>query len=330
MKKKILTLTLCLTMIACLAACGKQADEPKEVASQSNSKEDKIETVVEEEPAEEQVELTADTIDKYFGFEYADVADASETGFELTFEESYGIATVTAPSVPVRYSDAAPSTTDLAADIQAWIGETVDQNNLSVDDRMPVFNPFSVLTVTMGLGDGGWDETQTFTSARHTNPGDMQTASDALAWVEVDPTASWSDHNYGFASNYYAVMLPNDVFNLIDTETRGLKLVVSNPTDNFAIVDNCDIVGLDMPFANDFASVKVAGDIEAESTIEDVVAKHAPTSGTIDEANGNIILTWKTADGTVMDITFAADTYKALSVRIIAFDITDEIIEQLQ
>ena len=93
MKRKILTMMLCCTMAFSLAACGSKQEEPvnAEVNEQSEEKdeaEEAQETVKEEEPVSEpeveepeQVELTADTIDKYFGFEYADVADDAITGF---------------------------------------------------------------------------------------------------------------------------------------------------------------------------------------------------------------------------------------------------------
>ena len=147
MKKKILTLMLSAVMVFSLAACGSKEEPVAE--TEASSEEETTEQVSEpsepeiEEP--EQVELTADTIDKYFGFEYTDVADDSVTGFELTVTESYGTATVKAPSVPVRYSDAATSTTELAQTIQNWATDDFDANHGMDDSRMPMFNPFTLL-----------------------------------------------------------------------------------------------------------------------------------------------------------------------------------------
>lgn len=323
MKKKILTLMLSAVMVFSLAACSSKEEPVAE--TEASSEEEKTEQVSEpsepeiEEP--EQVELTADTIDKYFGFEYTDVADDSVTGFELTVTESYGTATVNAPSVPVRYSDAAPSTVDLA--------QTIQENYPSIGS-IPVLNPFTALSVTVNYGlDSAFDVPMTGIHERHTTgKDDSALVEGAIAWVDVDPTASWCDQTQPEANNFYAIMMPNDTFNAIKTETKALKLLVTNPTENYAIVDNCDITGLDMPFATDVTSVTVAGDITAESAIEDVVAKHAPTSGTIDENNGNILLTWVTKSGTTMTITFDKNNNKAFSVKILANGIADDILSQ--
>ena len=91
MKKKILTLMLSAVMVFSLAACGSKEEPVAE--TEASSEEETTEQVSEPSESEieepEQVELTADTIDKYFGFEYTDVADDSVTGFELTVRSVY-------------------------------------------------------------------------------------------------------------------------------------------------------------------------------------------------------------------------------------------------
>ena len=337
MKKKILTLMLSAVMVFSLAACGSKEEPVAE--TEASSEEETTEQVSEpsepeiEEP--EQVELTADTIDKYFGFEYTDVADDSVTGFELTVTESYGTATVKAPSVPVRYSDTATSTTELAQTIQNWATDDFDANHGMDDSRMPMFNPFTLLSTTYNIKHPEAASSELVSTDdgrnrhRHTAEGNLQLTEEAMGWIEVDSTASWCDNMETGAGSYYAIMLPNDTFNVIDSETRGVTLTVSNDTENFAIVDNCNITYLNMPFTSNFASVTVAGDINADSAIEDVVAKHAPTSGTIDENNGNIILTWTTTSGTIMDITFDANTHKEKNKKTMSSTITDEILSKL-
>ncbi len=75
--------------------------------------------------------------------------------------------------------------------------------------------------------------------------------------------------------------------------------------------------------------VTVAELITADSTINEVVAKYAPTEGTILD-NGAIVLTWKTADNTTVEITFSANEYKAMSVKILAPDMPPEILQGLK
>ena len=105
---------LCCTMAFSLAACGSKQEEPAntEVNEQSDEKEEEDTKSVEEEPTPEpeveepeQVELTADTIDKYFGFEYADVADDAITGFSFTNDADYGNSVIEISSLPAAYTD---------------------------------------------------------------------------------------------------------------------------------------------------------------------------------------------------------------------------------
>lgn len=129
MKRKVLTMMLCCTMAFSLAACGGKQEEPvnAEVNEQSEEKdeaEEAQETVKEEEPVTEpeieepeQVELTADTIDKYFGFEYADVADDAITGFSFTNDADYGNSVIEIGLLPAAYTDTtAPDLTQVQRD----------------------------------------------------------------------------------------------------------------------------------------------------------------------------------------------------------------------
>ena len=146
MKNKILTLSLGLTMIFSLAACGSKTDEPKEAAGTSVSKQEEAKqtteteaTKLEEEP--EQVKLTADTIDKYFGFKYTDVADDAITGFTLKVDQAYGTETLNVNHVPMKYSESGcPLINELADRI----------NKITLPTSAPFglyFQPFTTLAI---------------------------------------------------------------------------------------------------------------------------------------------------------------------------------------
>jgi len=328
-------------MIISLAACGNQTDEAKETADANVSKQDRVEeTVKEEEPVSEpeieepeQVELTADTIDKYFGFEYADVADDAITGFTLEVNQAYGTETLSVARVPMVYSDSeCPSIDELAGRFNDYAQPGVDPVGL-------YFNPFTELLSQAtayswaadaygclwhvnadgsraGSMDGSTAETAEWTYAND----------NGLTPVYLDPFG-YGDRGMT-VNTLYAMMQPDSVMNALDKNSLRAGLLIANHNPDFARVEDGEITGLVIPFNSDKINVTVAGIITSESTVEDVVAKYAPSEGTIAD-NGEIVLTWNTASGTVVEITFAGDTYQATSVKILAADITPEILSGL-
>ena len=103
----------------------------------------------------------------------------------------------------------------------------------------------------------------------------------------------------------------------------------TNHTSNFITTDDATVAGFVAPLGEAGLKITVGDFITTDSTIKDVVAKYAPTEGTILD-NGAIVLTWKTADGTTTEITFSSNEYKAMSVKILAPDITPEILQGLE
>lgn len=334
MKKKILTISLCLAMIGCLAACGKQADEPKETASQESSRENKIETV--EEPASEEpeeVELTADTIDKYFGFEYTETADEAISGFSVEIEQPYGTEVIGAPKVPVAYSESGcPSTADYMAKMNDHIAGPDFNGGL---DYSILFDPCTALeapyqpyafqglygvATTVRVDGSTFDEWNVFDSAG--SPGEVHN------WASENAIASLTIPDYGQQYVEYPVVAPDAVFNVLNDSNHHVGVLVANHTPNFVTTDDAVVAGFVAPLGEADLKITVGELITADSTIEDVVAKFAPTEGTMLD-NGAIVLTWKTAEGTTVEITFSANEYKAMSVKILAPDITPEILQGL-
>ena len=327
MKRKILTVMLCCTMAFSLAACGGKQEEPvnTEVNEQSEEKdeaEEAQETVKEEESVSEpeQVELTADTIDKYFGFEYADVADDAITGFSFTNDADYGNSTIEINSLPAAYADTtAPDFTQITYLDSLNIHDAaalVPYKNFVEGWEMPFEygGNYTILKdeiAIYGAIEPGRNPIDSTDGAR---------SLELLNYLKEGDFPHFVRNNY----NYYAILLPGEVLDTIPA--KGADLLIYNDSDDYVSVMDGTFVGLSMYFNK--MDLAVAGDITAESTIEDVVAKYAPSAGTITD-NGAIVLTWNTASGTVAQITFAADTHKAVSVKMISADMPADIFETL-
>lgn len=336
MKNKILTLSLGLTMIFSLAACGSKTDEPKEAAGTSVSKQEeakqtaKAETAKsEEEP--EQVKLTADTIDKYFGFKYTDVADDAITGFTLKVDQAYGTETLNVNHVPMKYSESGcPQINELAERFNKYAQSTTNPIKL-------YFDPFTEMlyggAYTYGCMFGCvWHVNMDGTDARNNN-GNFNVTHETPEWKwaksnKLTPVCLYVSNDRKNTSMLYAMMQPKSVMNALNQNDLHAGLLITNHTSDFAKVEDGEITGLITSFASDKMNVTIADDITSESTIKDVVAKYAPSKGTIAD-NGAVTLTWNTASGTTTEITFSANEYKPTFVRILTPDMTPEIISGL-
>ena len=324
MKRKILTMMLCCTMVLSLAACGSKQEEPVNAKATEQSEEkdevdDAQETVKEEEEpvaepeAEEpeQVELTADTIDKYFGFEYADVADDAITG--ISFEIPYKLdgedtsAVVYVPSVPCKYSEAEHPV--VCKEIKNYRpGVSVDpygvgltSNNISLDTGKAVLDqsvetpldPAKVVNTITSMG---------------------------VPYVDV------SDYEH-----VYPIMMPRTVANAYNQPNNYSAFIITNTSDEYISLDEAQITGFMTSFSDSgsaYVNTVVANGITGNSTVQDAAKVVAPTGGTMLD-NGAIVLTWVTASGTTVEITFAKDTYKALSLKVLSADMTPEILNSL-
>ena len=309
MKKKVLTLILCLTMALSLEACGgndpvetpsqeqdtaeeKNEDQPQETVS------DKPETEHSADP-DEKVELTPDTIDKYFGFEYVAVADDAITEFTFVPSDIHG------PSIPCAYTDTtAPD-----------LNQITTIGNPSYEDFLPY--------VTIGK----YDESLLGYHNGHIKLDDNNL--DYYKSYEVLPLIE--DKNIPIANSSYgtqcALLGPSEV---IDTANFGSKLLLYNASDDFVSAMDGTFVG----FSGDISPLgfTIGEDITNESTIEDVVTKYPPSEGRFYNTSANcIVLTWNTASGTVVEITFSRsnndDNHTASKVTMRSADMPEDIFE---
>lgn len=334
MKNKILTLSLCCAMICSLAACGGKTDEHKDSAGTNVSKQEKVKqtaeaeaTKLEEEP--EQVKLTADTIDKYFGFKYTDVADDAITGFTLKVDQAYGTETLNVNHVPMKYSESGcPSINELAERFNKYVQSVTDPIGL-------YFNPFTELLCEGKVYAWSnyygclWHVNMDGTNANGSDGSLNETPE--WKWAvsnKLTPVHMYTPNNQEGKSILYAIMQPKSVMSALDEDHIHAGLLITNRASDFARVEDGEITGLITSFASDKMNVTVADNITSESTIKDVVAKYAPSKGTITD-DGGIKLTWNTASGTTTEITFSANEYKPTFVRILTPDMTPEIISGL-
>ena len=148
MKKKILTLMLSAVMVFALAACGSNEEPAAETeASIEETTEPASESSESASEEPEQVELTADTIDKYFGFEYADTADEAISGFSVEIEQPYGTEVIGASKVPVAYSaSGCPSTADYMSKMSDFVSGPDFNGEL---DYHILFDPCTALSAPM-------------------------------------------------------------------------------------------------------------------------------------------------------------------------------------
>ena len=250
MKRKVLTMMLCCTMALSLAACGSKQEEPvnTEVNKQSEEKdeaEEAQETVKEEEPVAEpeveepeQVELTADTIDKYFGFEYADVADDAITGFSFTNNADYGNSVIEVGSLPAAYTaTTAPDLTQI---------EDITHTSTQSFKPYTLVNPDLMLWTTEGkyalLQDNIaiYGEINNSVTLDGTDFAGDARIRDYLMEQNI-PTAAFYE-----GRAHYAVLIPGQVLDTIPA--NGADLLVYNASDDFVSVMDGTFVGLSMNF----------------------------------------------------------------------------------
>ena len=323
MRNKLLTITLATTMALSLAACGSGNNE--KITSDTT---DAAKTVTEESGAGQAatqagpVELKADTIDKYYGFQYAATAPDSMSAFSYFRDYADGDS-FSIPSVPAKYSEATVSyrsgsgpagsmldgqfyaevTLYNAADKHcAALRQTGHSSWLPGADEYKSSHPYFIANPK---GQGWYVEA-------HTNdPGSMEYF-DSI--VNEFKASNCPYYEVTGGIGYFGIIAPYEVCNGFN---EGVCEVTNN-SGSFASVMDCNVTHIvwKMPAHNNY-TCKVANYITGESKLADVVAKNAPTSGTLD-ASGNVVLTWLTKSGTTVDITFDASTQLPLSVSITA------------
>lgn len=141
MKKKLLAIVLSATMVLSLAACGnaktetKVAEPEKETATdvtdeEPETAEEAEEPETTEEPEEVDVTtLTADNIDKYYGFKYATTAPDSMAAFSID-QTGEGMTYIHASSFPVKLTEENTNLLDFETNIEYQYDDHSDGGDL--------------------------------------------------------------------------------------------------------------------------------------------------------------------------------------------------------
>lgn len=334
MRKKLLIVTLTIFMALSLIACSgdkKDSDETdamKTAVEETTVEKSTEETVVDESTEEtsveetveepEVVELTADTIDKYYGFEYAATAPDSMSGFSIVCESENEY--FTSPTVPAKLSVVTASAFD---------------NNNSEDGLCGgIFTGWNFngkyFTDGLRVGSCRWlvDDPQTCMSGMncemldpgqstwivsdYEHPTALKETFELLENVHHDPKDSGE-------LEYYTVLSPYEIREIISEYDQNIE--VTNYSDQWAFGD-CEVTAFSYSISKENDSycntlTTVADSITVNSKLADAVAANAPTSGTLD-TSGNVVLTWLTESGTTVDITFDVTTEQPILVSIVA------------
>lgn len=325
MRKKLLTVTLTIFMALSLAACGNdkkdsdEADAMKTEAEETTVEESAEETSVKEAVEEpEVVELTADTVDKYYGFEYAATAPDSMSGFSIVCESDNEY--FTSPTVPAKLSAVTASAFDnnnsedriCGGLFIGWdFSGKYFTDGLRVGScRWLVDNPETIMS---GMNCEMLDPGQpTWIVSDYEHPTALKETFELLENVHYDPKESGE-------LEYYTVLSPYEIREVLGKYDQIIE--VTNYSDQWAFGD-CEVTAFSYRIAKEndsYCSVltTIADSITVESKLADVVAANAPTSGTLDNS-GNVVLTWLTESGTTVDITFDATTEQPILVSVAA------------
>lgn len=306
MRKKLLTVTLTIFMALSLIACSGDKKDSDETDAMKTAVEETV-----EEP--EVVELTADTIDKYYGFEYSATAPDSMSAFSVSYDTgASSIDSFSIQSVPAKYSEATISYKDpdypyenrfiggfyvLYRISDGSVGAEGKSRWLDGADEYaslhPCYQNFGIDGSRWGINNDGFDA--------------------FLAEIETNNIASILGNDNMYCA---AAIAPYEIRDAISTDA-GNHLEVTNNSGSFVSVMDCDVTYFTWPMTWEDYLVTVAGSITVNSKLSEVVAANAPTSGTLD-TSGNVVLTWLTESGTTVDITFDATTEQPIVVSIVA------------
>ena len=306
MKKKILATMLAAMMVLSLAACGKK-DTAKADANEKVSEAEMLTespATLEDESTEAASteaadELTADTIDKYYGFEYSKSVPADEIPAELSDADA---------NTPILTITAMPATFDqlLANAPDETKGRMLgDTSAMDRKDLISIINKYPDLFTTDGC-------TLIY-------KGPIQNVSQERYGAGEDGTTPANET--GAYSNSYtmpgpALLLANETR---DTYSLGFTVKVINPTADFIRSEDAQWTDISMDANDAQRAYKIGktGQVTNGTDIKTLLADSTfpkPTSGTIREHM--VVLTWACDDGTTnMDLSFDPSSGEMFTVR---------------
>ncbi len=321
MKNKILTLILTASMAIGLMACGSKTDEPEPAPvaePETEASVDASEADTEEEP--EVVELTADTIDKYYGFTYADVADnrMSSIEAELHNESSqWRDSTFSVEQVPAKFSEVTASAFEAETPSHAKESDPFVGGSVMDFIDMNMGGMIGYTGKTLGWIDGAPSVEGYDVQDNYFNAIDSDTVHDAWNYLAQNTDAPVFDFNDEGRTDACVMALFNKEVRKISGGST-VQVVAENTTDNWASILTCDLTQFSVSLSglqeND--SVTIGHLIVKDSKLSDIVAHSAPTSGTMDK--GLVILTWTTESGTDVTVEFDPTTELPIGATITA------------
>lgn len=333
MKKKVLAAILAGVMCLSMIACGKtDKAETTSEAKTEEAVEEASEDVTEDEALseEEDVILTADTIDKYFGFKYAKTAPDAMSGvsFEGTDKVSEEVTSVKAPVIPMRYGDAigVDANNEGADEISNALMSKLCismHDELYYDQLLPEDQAiYEILQNQLCIDfSGGWDVFDTMYF-----PDTMQETHAALVELNAKYKAIFEDNAFYIRNGYAYIMMPNATAETLNSLSYQFHIAHANMSDTYISSFDSEITAAHINFKatekhyyDPVTTTAGGGLITADSLLTDVVDAVAPTSGTINDKN-QIELTWECENGTVVTATFDQTTLQVLFVDVTSAD----------
>lgn len=314
MKKKILATMLAAMMVLSLAACGKKdtakADTNEKVSeaetempteSPATLEDESTETASTEAASTEAAdELTADTIDKYYGFEYSKSVPADEIQAEFSDADE---------NTPTLTITAMPSTFD-----QLLVNAPDETKGRILSDTSVMSNNDVVNIVAkypdLFTRDG---------SMALIYKGPLQNVSHGTYGIGDDGTTPRSEtgsYNNSYVAPGPALLMANEKR---DTYSLGFTIKIINPTADFIRGEDAQWTDISTDAMDTHKAYKIGktGQVTNGTDIKTMLADSTfpkPTSGTIRE--NMVVLTWTCDDGTTnMDLSFDPSSGNLFTIR---------------
>ena len=315
MKKKILATMLAAMMVLSLAACGKKdtakADANEKVSEAETEMSTESPATLEDESTEAASteatetteaadELTADTIDKYYGFEYSKSVPADEIQAEFSDADE---------NTPTLTITAMPSTFD-----QLLVNASDETKGRILGDTSAMSNGDEVNIVAKypDLFTNDADGILIY-------KGPLQNVSQRAYSAGADGTTPRNETG-SYSNSYYAcgpaLLMANEKR---DTYSLGFTIKIINPTADFIRGEDAQWTDISTDAMDTHKAYKIGktGQVTNGTDIKTLLADSTfpkPTSGTIREHM--VVLTWACDDGTTnMDLSFDPSSGEMFTIR---------------